>query len=74
MVADETVVPGHQIGLCGNSGNSDYPHMHLHIQDTVELNRGAGQNPVFGLINVELTGKTFRNEWPLVRGLFVSNQ
>ncbi len=62
------------LGKCGNSGNSDFPHIHLHVQDTATLNSGTGQNPIFGPINVELTGKAFRSvTWPLIRGLFVSN-
>lgn len=70
----ETVRRGQRVGLCGNSGNSDFPHVHLHVQDTPELNAGRGLNPVFGPINVELTGRQFSQVvWPLIRGLFVSN-
>ncbi|MCP5056194.1 MAG: M23 family metallopeptidase [bacterium] len=62
------------LGLCGNSGNSDYPHVHLHLQDTATFNHGTGQNPTFGPIDVELTGKLFKAvTWPLIRGLIVSN-
>ena len=60
--------------LIRSSGNSDFPHVHLHIQDTPTLNRGTGQNPIFGPIDVELTGKRLeRVTWPLISGLFVSN-
>ncbi|MCC7125190.1 MAG: M23 family metallopeptidase [Acidobacteria bacterium] len=38
--AGDTIRPGQRLGLCGNSGNSDYPHIHLHVQNTPELNRG----------------------------------
>ncbi|MCC7126925.1 MAG: M23 family metallopeptidase [Acidobacteria bacterium] len=70
----ETVRRGQRVGLCGNSGNSDFPHIHLHVQDTPDLNAGRGLNPVFGPINVELTGRQFSQVvWPLIRGLFVSN-
>jgi murein DD-endopeptidase MepM/ murein hydrolase activator NlpD len=70
----DTVTAGQRLGLCGNSGNSDFPHIHLHVQDTPDLNSGHGQNMIFGPIDVELTGKTFtRVSWPLIRGLFVSN-
>jgi hypothetical protein len=75
-----TVEPGDSVrraqplGLCGNSGNSDFPHIHLHIQDTATLDSGTGQNPIFGPIDVELTGTRFKGvTWPLIRGLFVSN-
>ena len=70
----DTVRQQQPIGKCGNSGNSDFPHVHLHIQDTPTFNVGRGQNPVFGPINVELNGKAFAGvSWPLIRGLFVSN-
>lgn len=70
----DAVRRGQRLGLCGNSGNSDFPHVHLHVQNTPELNRGRGLNTAFGPINVELTGKQFEGvSWPLIRGLFVSN-
>ena len=75
-----TVKPGEgvrraqAVGLCGNSGNTDFPHIHLHIQDSPIFNSGTGQNPIFGPIDVELTGKRFEAvTWPLISGLFVSN-
>jgi len=72
--AGDVVTSGQFVGLCGNSGNSDFPHVHLHVQNTAEFNVGLGQNPVFGGINVELTGQPFEGvTWPLIRGLFVSN-
>jgi hypothetical protein len=72
--AGQQIKRGQPLGLCGNSGNSDFPHIHMHVQDKPELNAGQGQNPVFANINVELSGKRFSNvTWPLIRGLFVSN-
>ena len=72
--AGDAVKRGQRVGLCGNSGNSDFPHIHLHVQDTPDLNIGRGQNPIFDAINVELTGKQFTGvTWPLIRGLFVWN-
>lgn len=71
----DAVEQGHVLGLCGNSGNLDYPHIHLHVQSTPDLNSGTGINPIFGPINVELTGKIFESvTWPLMRGLFVWKQ
>jgi murein DD-endopeptidase MepM/ murein hydrolase activator NlpD len=65
---------GDRLGLCGNSGNTDFPHIHMHVQDTPDLNAGQGQNPTFAHIDVELTGKPFADvTWPLIRGLFVAN-
>jgi hypothetical protein len=79
--ASITVKPGQHVtfgqtlGRCGNSGNSDFPHIHMHVQDTATLNVGTGQNVEFSGIAVELSGKQFRNvKWPLIRGLFVANE
>jgi murein DD-endopeptidase MepM/ murein hydrolase activator NlpD len=70
----QTVTTGQEIGQCGNSGNSDTPHIHLHVQDVPTLNEGQGQSVTFKGINVELTGKRFEGvDWPLIRGLFVEN-
>jgi hypothetical protein len=72
--AGDIITRGQFVGLCGNSGNSDQPHIHLHVQDTAEFNDGRGQNPEFGAINVELTGQQFMGvTWPMIRGLFVWN-
>lgn len=63
---------GDLLGKCGNSGNSDASHIHMHLQDTPVLNDGNGENVVFKSINVELSGKIFHKaNWPLIRGLFV---
>ena len=72
MAKGDQVAVGQPLGRCGNSGTSDFPHVHVHVQDT--LGPGAtGLNPVFQGIDVELTGKRFRNvNWPLIRGLFVT--
>lgn len=70
----QRVEAGARLGACGNSGNSDFPHIHMHIQDTPVLNTGRGQNPVFAHIDVDLAGKHFADvAWPLIRGLFVAN-
>lgn len=67
------VVRGQVLGRCGNSGNSDYPHLHLHIQNLPEFGAGEGQNPIFSSIDVVLSGKSFLDvSWPLISGLFVS--
>jgi murein DD-endopeptidase MepM/ murein hydrolase activator NlpD len=72
--AGQSVTVGQELGKCGNSGNTDLPHIHMHVQDTPTLNQGNGQNMIFKGINVELTGKMFENvDWPLITGLFVWN-
>jgi len=40
----DRVKSGDVLGLCGNSGNTDAPHVHMHVQDTLVLNTGFGQN------------------------------
>lgn len=69
-----SVRAGDTLGKCGNSGNSDFPHIHMHIQNTADLTSGQGRNITFSGINIELSGKKFEHvDWPLIRGLFVSN-
>lgn len=66
------VATGQVLGLCGNSGNSTFPHVHLHVQNTPEYAAGTGQPFEFEGMDVELCGRTFSNvSWPLIRGLFV---
>jgi murein DD-endopeptidase MepM/ murein hydrolase activator NlpD len=38
----ERVVAGRKLGLCGNSGNSSEPHLHVHLQTTADLADGKG--------------------------------
>lgn len=60
------------VGRVGNSGNSDFPHLHVHMQNTPILHQGEGRNLFFSGMDVELTGKLFEAvTWPLIRGLFV---
>jgi hypothetical protein len=71
----QRVSVGQELGQCGNSGNSDYPHIHMHVQDTLKEEEAIGQNVVFSGINVELAGKQWEGvDWPMIRGLFVSNR
>jgi hypothetical protein len=39
--AGDRVQPGQLLGLCGNSGNSSEPHVHIHLQDRPELFQGT---------------------------------
>jgi hypothetical protein len=65
---------GDAIGKCGNSGNSDFPHIHIHMQDTPVFNEGTGMNITFTGLDIELSGKSFEDvDWPLLQGLFISN-
>ncbi len=36
------VAPGQLLGRCGNSGASTQPHLHFHLQDSPDENRGLG--------------------------------
>ena len=70
----QRIATGRLLGLCGNSGNSDGPHIHMHVQDQLKPYTGMGQNITFKGIDVLLTGKKFINvKWPLIQGLFVRN-
>ncbi len=70
----QRVARGDILGKCGNSGNTTAPHIHLHVQDVETFGAGTGQNVEFSGIDVDMSGKEFRNvQWPLIRGLFVSN-
>lgn len=69
---EATVIAGDEVGRCGNSGNSDFPHIHLHATRSPRFGEGTGLNLVFGPIRVELSGKVFEGvEWPMLAGLFV---
>ena len=41
----ERVRVGDAIGAAGNSGNSDFPHLHIHVQDRPRIERGAAAFP-----------------------------
>ncbi|HUF69015.1 MAG TPA: M23 family metallopeptidase [Longimicrobiales bacterium] len=42
VAAGDTVRAGDVVGLAGNSGNSNGPHLHYNLQDRAEPNRGKG--------------------------------
>jgi hypothetical protein len=72
--AGDRVKRGERIAACGNSGNSGFPHVHLHATRSSLFGQGRGENLEFTGIDVELTGRRFSNvSWPLIRGLFVKN-
>ena len=72
--AGDKVKAGQLLSKCGNSGNTTSPHIHMHVQSSAKLYAGRGKNITFKGIDVLLSGKTFKRvNWPLIRGLFVSN-
>ena len=57
------------IGLCGNSGNSSEPHLHLHIMDTETLEEATGIKCYFTKLKVN---GTYRKKYSPVRSEKVS--
>ncbi len=52
----QDVVQGEVMAKCGNSGNSTEPHLHLSLQNTLEMEDGIGGKLYFErlLVNNEL--------------------
>jgi len=52
----QKVKQGEVLGLCGNTGNSTEPHIHLHIQNVEDINKATGAKCYFEniLVNGEL--------------------
>lgn len=40
--AGDRVTRGQPLGLCGNSGNSSEPHLHIHLQTTPKFGAAKG--------------------------------
>jgi hypothetical protein len=51
----DIVVSGQYLGLCGNSGYSLEPHLHYHLQNSPEVQKGEGLPAQF--LNYEADGK-----------------
>lgn len=66
----DKVKPGDFLGLAGNSGRSDVPHLHYHLQTGKEYNEGEGL-PIQFEAYVE-NGKKVENSSP-VRGYLISH-
>jgi hypothetical protein len=43
----QRIQAGEVLGNCGNSGHSSEPHLHYHLQNTAEFQRGEGLPPQF---------------------------
>ncbi len=54
VAVGQQVTAGQQVGLCGNSGQSTFPHLHIHMQPTVDvLNFGTPGMPMnFGPLSL----------------------
>lgn len=66
----DTVKMGDIIGLAGNSGRSDVPHLHYHLQTGTEYNKGEGLPIQF--TNYVQNGQKVKNSSPQ-RGYLISN-
>ncbi len=65
------VVAGQPLGVCGNSGNSSAPHVHIHVQDT-GVEHANGKAIVFHDIQVGVDGVWMQDPpFPLLRGMFI---
>lgn len=63
------------LGLCGNSGNTSAPHIHMHLQNAPEIFSGTGQNMHFDSLQIAISDKTFAaTDWPLMRGMFIEKK
>lgn len=53
--AGDEVQQGDLLGLCGNSGNSSEAHVHMHVQDGVDLTKSEGLMMLFEELLVDDT-------------------
>lgn len=67
----DRVAQGDVLGLCGNSGNTSEPHLHLHMQTTPDLTAGEGLPAQFQ--NYTADGEAVERGEPL-RGEIVAPQ
>lgn len=51
--AGEPVRTGDLLALCGNSGNSTEPHLHMHVQSGISMAQSRAMRMVFPTITVE---------------------
>lgn len=47
VAAGDSVETGELLGLAGNSGNTSWPHLHIHVQDKADLGAGAKGYPFY---------------------------
>ncbi len=59
----QKVKVGEMVGLCGNSGNTSEPHLHIHVQDGPQLFHGNGLPITF--TNYIANGKAVRSGSPV---------
>ena len=52
VMENQIVRQGDMLGLCGNSGNSSEPHLHLSLQNVADMNIATGGKLFFENIKV----------------------
>lgn len=60
----DAVKKGQQLGECGNSGNSSEVHLHIHMQDSPDIDLGVGVQMHFEEVKV---GEEIRKDYSPVR-------
>jgi murein DD-endopeptidase MepM/ murein hydrolase activator NlpD len=66
----DKVARGQVLGLCGNSGNSSEPHLHLHMENVEDMNIATGIKCYFSKI---LVNGTAASDYSPVKGDKVAN-
>ncbi len=63
----DTVKAGQLIGRCGNSGQSNEPHLHFHLQNLPDMEEASGFEPYFQNIRVtrDLRARVERDYSPI---------
>jgi hypothetical protein len=68
--AGTQVKAGDLLGQCGNSGNSTEPHLHMHVQSDISMQRSAALRMVFPSI---IVGGVPKKDYTPKRGDIISN-
>ena len=66
----DTVIQGEKIAECGNSGNTTEPHLHLSLQNTVDMEQSTGAKLYFDKI---LVNGILKNDYIPIKEDFVKN-
>jgi Peptidase family M23 len=69
--AGTSVKAGELLGLCGNSGNSTEPHLHLHVQSEVSMQQAVALRMIFPFLTVSGVPK---ENYPPTRGDIIANE
>jgi hypothetical protein len=63
VVTGTALVPGREVGRCGNSGRSPTPHLHIHVQTTAILGGPTRPFHLSGIVNA--AAGTDEHKFPL---------